>query len=100
MNVEYAQQGKFYDDSDGIRAVVEEIAGKSFQEFFHRYVSGTNEIPYGDFLGVAGLQLKASASPSGDSAARFSTSYAIVEIDHATDRQRRIREGVLRGTTD
>ena len=28
MNAEYAQQGKFYNDSEGIRAAVEEVAGK------------------------------------------------------------------------
>jgi predicted metalloprotease with PDZ domain len=58
LNEEYAKQGKFYDDSKGIRAVVEEVAGKSFGDFFTRYVAGTDEIPYGDFLGVAGLELK------------------------------------------
>src|SRR6202050_4377904 len=58
LNDEYAKQGKFYDDSEGIRAVVEEVAGKSFWDFFVRYVAGTDEIPYGDFLSVAGLELK------------------------------------------
>jgi len=100
MNAEYAQQGKFYDDREGIRAAVEEVAGKSFQEFFRRYVSGTDEISYNDFLGVAGLQLK-SVAPSKDGlGAHAGTSYAVTEIDHPTERQRRIREGVLHGTTD
>jgi predicted metalloprotease with PDZ domain len=94
MNVEYAEQGKFYDDSEGIRAAVEEVAGKSFQDFFRRYVSGTDEIPYNDFLGIAGLQVK-SATP-----AQAGASYAITEIDRPTERQRRIRDGVLHGTTD
>jgi predicted metalloprotease with PDZ domain len=100
MNVEYAQQGKFYDDSEGIRAVVEEVAGKSFQDFFRRYVSGTDEIPYNDFLGVAGLQLKSAGARSDGVSPRFNPPYAVVEIDHATDRQRRIRDGLLRGATD
>ena len=30
MNVEYAQQGKFYDDSDGIRGAIEEVAREEF----------------------------------------------------------------------
>ena len=29
MNSEYAKAGKFYDDSEGIRGVVEEVAGES-----------------------------------------------------------------------
>ena len=66
MNEEYAQKGKFYDESNGIRAVVEEVAGKSFEDFFRRYVSGTAEIPYNDFLSIAGLELKASAAEPED----------------------------------
>jgi len=89
MNAEYALQGRFYDESAGIRAVVEEVSGRSFADFFSRYVSGTDEIPYGDFLSIAGLELKSAASrPS------------IVETANPTDRQRRILNGLLRGTTD
>jgi predicted metalloprotease with PDZ domain len=101
MNVEYAQQGRFYDDSEGIRAVVEEVAGKSFQDFFRRYVSGTDEIPYNDFLSVAGLELKTKdGAGSANPAAREGTPYSVAEISNPTDRQRRIREGLLRGTTE
>ncbi len=88
MNETFAKQGKFYDETKDIRAAVEEVAGKSFQEFFLRYVSGAEEIPYNDFLGFAGLRLKTDAGLS------------ISEISHPTDRQRRIREGFLHGTTD
>ena len=100
MNVEYAEQGKFYDDSEGIRAVVEEVAGKSFEEFFRRYVSGTDEIPYDDFLRIAGLRVISTGQAEGSAAAPAESSYAITEIDHPTERQRRIRDGILRGATD
>jgi len=101
MNAEYAQQGKFYDDDTGIRAAVEEVAGESFEDFFRRYVAGTDELPYDRFLALAGLQLKpipgrvdqTPDSPAGQA-------YSIVEIDHPTERQLRIREGLLRGATD
>jgi len=100
MNAEYAKQGKFYNDDEGIRAAVEEVAGKSFQDFFRRYVSGTDEIPYNDFLGIAGLQVK-PASPSQESlGAQLGPSYIVTEVDHPSDRQHRILEGVLRGTDD
>ena len=89
MNDEYAKSGKFYNESDGIRAVVEEVAGKSFEEFFRRYVAGADEIPYDDFFSVAGLALKKNAS-----------SYSVSEMPNTNARQRRIREGILRGTTD
>ncbi len=100
MNDEYAKKGKFYDDSNGIRAAVEEVAGKSFEDFFSRYVSGTAEIPYNDFLAVAGLELKANAAESGDRSGQPGEHLSISEIAHPSERQRRIREGLLRGTTD
>ena len=100
MNAQYTQQGKFYKEDEGIRAAVEEVAGKSFQDFFRRYVAGTDEIPYNDFLGVAGLQVKAAGAGQENLGAQLGPMYVITEIDHPTERQRRIREGVLRGTTD
>lgn len=94
LNDEYAKRGKFYDDSDGIRGAVEEASGKSFKDFFARYVSGTQEIPYNDFLGLAGLALQPGSHES--SVPR----YSIVELPQSTDRQRRIREGLLHGTAN
>jgi len=89
MNEEYARQGKFYDDSAGIQAVVEEVSGKSFATFFSLYVSGTDEIPFNDLLSVAGLELKT-----------VSGRVLVDEVAHPSDRQRRILVGMLRGVTD
>ncbi len=66
MNDEYAKKGKYYDDSFGIRAVAEEVAGISFEDFFQRYVAGTDEIPYDKFLGPAGLELKSEILKMAD----------------------------------
>lgn len=66
MNEEYAKAGKFYNDSEGIRGVVEEVAGQSFEEFFRRYVAGTDEIPYEKFLAAAGLELKVDSNQLAD----------------------------------
>ncbi|HET7840921.1 MAG TPA: hypothetical protein VFM21_04915, partial [Terriglobia bacterium] len=100
MNEEYAKKGKFYDDSNGVRAAVEEVAGKSFEDFFSRYVSGTAEIPYNDFLAVAGLELKANDAEPGEQSGQPGEHFSISEDAHPTERQRRIREGLLRGMTD
>ena len=89
MNQEYARQGKFYDDSAGIRTVVEGVSGKSFADFFGRYVSGTEEIPFNNFLSVAGLEVR-----------MISGRTAVYEVAHPSDRQRRILDGMLRGSTD
>jgi predicted metalloprotease with PDZ domain len=94
MNDEYAKRGKFYDDSDGVRRVVEEIAGKGFQDFFAKYVSGTAEIPYNDFLSAAGLTLV--PVPAG----KDGPAYTVSQMAHPSDRQKRILEGLLHGTTD
>lgn len=176
MNDIYAKQGKFYNDTEGVRAAIEEVSGKSFADFFARYVSGTADIPYSNFLAAAGLELnvqtvksadlgfvpgRASATgllvssveagstaeaaglregdvitqvndhavPRGRGAWRLGLSpgettklyierdgrpmyisyqvgtredqrYSIAEIAHASDKQRRIRNGLLHGTTD
>ena len=172
----YAQRHTFYKESEGIRAAAEEVAGTSLEDFFRRYVAGTDDIPYDSFLALAGLALKvesvqtadigfspASAfemrlgvawvEPGGPAEAaglrvgdtitewngkaatwadvaslqnlppgekvtfrverdgeKLAISYAlgtatrmrysISEIPHASSRQRRIREGILRGVTD
>lgn len=176
MNTDYAQRGRFYDDSAGVEQEVEKIAGRSFREFFAKYVAGTDEIPYNEFLRAAGLQvqtqpremadfgfetsrgsdgsvaiasvtpgsgaeqaglqagdilLQLDGHPFGRSAFRFLfqhspgdlvkvrvqregsereisfalakrgvQTYSISEISGATQKQKRIRDGMLRGTTN
>jgi predicted metalloprotease with PDZ domain len=58
MYAEYPQKGRFYDDSNGVESVAEQVAGRKFDAFFANYVAGTKEIPYDEFLSAAGLTLK------------------------------------------
>jgi predicted metalloprotease with PDZ domain len=65
LNEDYAQRGRFYDESEGVRAVAESVIRKKAPEanadlgdFFARYVAGSDEIPYNDFFGRAGLALR------------------------------------------
>jgi predicted metalloprotease with PDZ domain len=44
-------------DSEAIRDVCEEVAGSSFQDFFYKYVYGTDEIPFEEFFELAGFRL-------------------------------------------
>ena len=46
--------------------MVEEVSGTSFEDFFRRYVSGLDEIPYDQFLTHAGLALKTESRKSAD----------------------------------
>ena len=87
LNERYAKRGLWYDDSEGIRESVERVTGQSFESFFRRYVAGTEELPYADVLGRAGLEV-------GTGGERVS----IEEMPRPTDKQRRIRDGLLQGT--
>jgi predicted metalloprotease with PDZ domain len=66
MNDQFAKQGRFYDDSTSIREVAEQVAGVKFDEFFARYVAGTDELPYDKLLAPAGLELKLDMRKSAD----------------------------------
>jgi predicted metalloprotease with PDZ domain len=97
MNEHYARQGRFYDDSAGVRGAIEAVlAGApgeppqpSIEEFFRRYIAGTDVLPYAEFLARAGLEMR-----------RDGPDFRVVEMRRPTDKQRRIREGILRGVTE
>jgi predicted metalloprotease with PDZ domain len=94
MNHEYAKAGRYYDDSEGILAVVNEVTGKDFSEFFRRYVSGTDEIPYDQFLSIAGLKLTLTAPTSGVATA------TIEELPYLKERQQSILDGLFSGDAE
>ena len=58
MNQRYAQQGSYFDDSEGVRLALEVLTGNDFRDFFARYVSGTEELPYDQSFAYVGLALK------------------------------------------
>jgi len=65
LNEQYAQQGRFYADSVGLRAATDEVlrdahsdAKSAVANFFDEYVAGTSEIPFASWFARAGLLLK------------------------------------------
>ena len=58
MNEEFARQGKTYRDSLDVRLTAEKVAGGSFEEFFQKYVSHAEPLPYQRVLSLAGLELR------------------------------------------
>lgn len=60
MNTEFARQGKTYRDSLDVRLTTEKVAGGSFEDFFQKYVAGTEPFPYQQVLALAGLELRRS----------------------------------------
>ena len=57
MNRNYAQQGKFFADSQGVEQAAEAVAHADFSIFFQRHVSGVEEIPWDDFFRAVGLHV-------------------------------------------
>jgi predicted metalloprotease with PDZ domain len=57
MNQQYARQGKFFADSDGVRASAEMLTGTDLRDFFQRYVAGTDELPFAELFATVGLKL-------------------------------------------
>ena len=58
MNQRYAQQGNYFDDSEGVRLALEALTGNDFRDFFSRYISGTEELPYDQSFAYLGLTLQ------------------------------------------
>ena len=56
---DYALAGRGLPEAN-FEAVVETVAGYSLADFFARYVRGVDELPFGDFMGHAGLELRFS----------------------------------------
>lgn len=57
MNQNYAQQGKFFPDSQGVEQAAEAVAHADYSAFFHKYVSGVEEIPWDDSFRTVGLRV-------------------------------------------
>jgi len=58
MNQEFAKEGKFYRDSLDVRLTAEKITGRSMADFFARYVSDAQPLPYRQLFAKAGLTLQ------------------------------------------
>jgi predicted metalloprotease with PDZ domain len=84
MNQNYAKQGKFFNDSEGVKEAVESITGAKFDEFFRRYVSGTDDIPYNDFFRSVGLRLErksiTTADPGFTAATNFGPAPVVISV--------------------
>ncbi len=66
MNVNDARQGVFFDDSNGVRQAAEAVTHADLGWFFTKYVAGTEEIPWDDFLRSAGLRVEAMTNTVAD----------------------------------
>ena len=58
MNSNYAKKGRFFNDSEGVREAAEAVCHADLAWFFSKYVAGTEEIPWNDFLRSVGLRVE------------------------------------------
>jgi predicted metalloprotease with PDZ domain len=65
LNEKYAKAGRFYNDSEGLRIVMEDVIRKKASsadadlgDFYSRYIAGSDEIPYSDFFARAGWNIR------------------------------------------
>jgi predicted metalloprotease with PDZ domain len=58
----YYEQGRGYPEN-GFQTAAEEVAGRSLEDFFSRYVGGTEELPFDETLGLVGLTARQIANP-------------------------------------
>jgi predicted metalloprotease with PDZ domain len=57
MNQEFARKNLAYRDSLDVRLTAERVAGGSFEDFFQKYVAGTEPLPYQRLFAMAGIEL-------------------------------------------
>jgi len=62
MNANFAQKGLFFNDSAGVREAAEAVSHADLGPFFQKYVAGTEEIPWDDFLRSVGLHVEQIAN--------------------------------------
>jgi predicted metalloprotease with PDZ domain len=66
MNTNYAKQGRYFDDSKGVREAAEAVSGADLGGFFGKYVAGIDEISWDDFFRPVGLRVEAETSTIAD----------------------------------
>lgn len=89
MNEQYGRAGKPFPEGDGVRSAVEAVAGVPFAEFFRKYVSGTEEIPYDTYLGTVGLRLqrtkKVVLRPGFEAQRTFTREWVVTAVEPGSD---------------
>ena len=92
MNANYAKKGLFFDDSKAVRHAAEAVSHSDLAPFFARYVAGTEEIPWDDFLRGVGLHVEAAtitvADPGFIASRNFDGPMSVVAVTPDSEAQR------------
>jgi len=98
LNEQCGKTGKPYRDREDLEAVCSQTANHSCKEFFDNYVSGTKPFPYDEYFSFAGWKIRRVVHASPQMGTQ--TAFEISEDDAASEKQKRIRAGILTGTTE
>jgi len=98
MNANYAKKGRFFDDSNGVREAAEAVTHADFGWFFTKYVAGTDELPWNDFLRSVGLKIESQTTTVPDpgflASRNFDGPMSVVAVSPDSDAERAgLREG-------
>jgi predicted metalloprotease with PDZ domain len=66
MNRNFAQKGRPFPDSDGVRESAETLTHSNLTDFFSKYVAATEEIPWNDFFRFVGLRVIETSATVAD----------------------------------
>ncbi len=84
MNDNYAKKGRFFNDSEGVREAAEAVSHSDLSSFFTKYVAGTEEIPWDDFLRSLGLHVAALTNTVPDvgfiASRNFDSPMSVVDV--------------------
>ena len=58
MNQNFAKRGRYFNDSQGVLEAADAVSHSDLSSFFTKYVSGTGEVPWDEFLRTVGLRLE------------------------------------------
>jgi predicted metalloprotease with PDZ domain len=95
MNEQFGKTGKPYRDHEDLELVCTQTAGSSCKEFFDSYVAGTKPFPYEEYFGFAALKIRRVIRTSREAGTQ--TVFEISEDDSANEKQKEIRNGILKG---
>jgi len=92
LNEHYAKQHKFFPDSDGVREAAEAVGGGDLHGFFNKYVAGTDEVPWDNFLRTVGLQVVRVETEIGDlgfvAARSFDAPPTVLRVERGSEAER------------
>jgi predicted metalloprotease with PDZ domain len=92
MNEHYPRQGKFFADSGAVRSAGETVSHADLREFFQKYVSGTDEIPWDKFFAPVGLRVVRAevsvADPGFEAVQKFNQPPIVVAVQPGSAAER------------